>query len=61
MKRKQNAQNFKQYYGLLLTKIHFANHVVKLCRRNVNPYADILLKYINKEACEQTFQFVAKF
>lgn len=41
--------------------MHFANHVDKWCRRNVNPYTDDLFKHIKTEACEQTFQFVAKF
>jgi hypothetical protein len=46
---------------IVVDKMHFANHVDKWCRRNVNPYTNDLFKNINTEACEQTFQFVSKF
>lgn len=46
---------------MVVDKMHFANHVDKWCRRNVNPYTDDIFKDINTEACEQTFHFIAKY
>ena len=46
---------------MVVDKMHFANHVDKWCRRNVNPYTDDLFKDINTEACEQTFHFISKY
>ncbi|XP_076101176.1 uncharacterized protein LOC143070960 [Mytilus galloprovincialis] len=59
-----NKSQYSQFLATLrivVDKMHFANHVDKWCRRNVNPYTDDQFNNINTEACEQTFQFVAKY
>ena len=59
-----NTTEYAEFFAALrivVDKMHFVNHVDKWCRSNVNPYTDELFKNINTEACEQTFQFIAKF
>lgn len=48
---KTEYSKFLTTLRIVVDKMHFANHVDKWCRR----------KDINTEACEQTFEFVAKF
>lgn len=58
---KSEYSKFLVTLRLVVDKMHFANHVDKWCRRNVNPYTDELFQNINTEACEQTFHFISNF